>query len=59
MDLWSDLFFFALLAFLMANYLRRGSAILKAVMDRLSQVTPGQNYACLLDACIEAQDVYR
>jgi kinetochore protein Spc7/SPC105 len=34
------------------------SAIMKAVMERLSQATPSDNYACLLDACIEAQDVY-
>ncbi|KAF9535483.1 Spc7 kinetochore protein-domain-containing protein [Crepidotus variabilis] len=34
------------------------STVMKAVMDRLSQATPAENYACLLDACIEAQDVY-
>lgn len=50
--------FFILLALPMAKYFRRRSAVLKAVMDRLSQVTPAQNYACLLDACIEAQEVY-
>ena len=30
-----------------------------AVLDRLSQATPAQNHACLLDACIEAMDQYR
>ncbi|KAF8168234.1 Spc7 kinetochore protein-domain-containing protein [Crassisporium funariophilum] len=35
------------------------SDIMKAVMSRLSQATPSDNYACLLDACIEAQDVYQ
>ncbi|KAG6891055.1 hypothetical protein C0995_014144 [Termitomyces sp. Mi166 len=30
----------------------------KAVVDRLSQATPEDNYACLLDACIEAQEIY-
>ncbi|CAA7258736.1 unnamed protein product [Cyclocybe aegerita] len=34
------------------------SEILKSVMDRLSQATPSENYACLLDACIEAQELY-
>ncbi|KAF9568515.1 hypothetical protein CPC08DRAFT_625217 [Agrocybe pediades] len=34
------------------------SAILKAVSDRLSQATSSDNHACLLDACIEAQEVY-
>ncbi|KAF8641136.1 hypothetical protein AX17_000778 [Amanita inopinata Kibby_2008] len=29
------------------------SSILKRVIDRLSQATPSDNYACLLDACIE------
>ncbi|KAK7029013.1 hypothetical protein VNI00_014723 [Paramarasmius palmivorus] len=33
-----------------------GQAILDAVQDRLSQATPSDNYACLLDACIEAQE---
>lgn len=32
------------------------SAILTAVMERLSEATPSDNYACLLDACIEAQE---
>ncbi|KAG6919603.1 hypothetical protein DXG01_004267 [Tephrocybe rancida] len=32
--------------------------IAKAVVDRLSQATPEDNYACLLDACIEAQEIY-
>jgi len=57
MDPWSEPFFF-LLSLPMTKYFRRRSAVLKAVMDRLSQVTPAQNYACLLDACIEAQEVY-
>ncbi|KAG6866877.1 hypothetical protein C0991_008814 [Blastosporella zonata] len=35
-----------------------GEVIAKAVIDRLSQVTPEDNYACLLDACIEAQEMY-
>ncbi|RDB29117.1 hypothetical protein Hypma_015188 [Hypsizygus marmoreus] len=29
-----------------------------AVTDRLSQASAGDNYACLLDACIEAQELY-
>ncbi|EEB89645.1 hypothetical protein MPER_12236 [Moniliophthora perniciosa FA553] len=33
-----------------------GQAILEAVRDRLGQATPSDNYACLLDACIEAQE---
>uniref|UniRef100_A0A0W0F5T4 Spc7 kinetochore protein domain-containing protein n=1 Tax=Moniliophthora roreri TaxID=221103 RepID=A0A0W0F5T4_MONRR len=33
-----------------------GQAILNAVQERLSQATPSDNYACLLDACIEAQE---
>ncbi|KAF8898451.1 Spc7 kinetochore protein-domain-containing protein [Infundibulicybe gibba] len=33
--------------------------ILKAVTDRLSQASISENYACLLDACIEAQEEYR
>ena len=33
--------------------------VLKTVMTRLSQATPAENYACLLDACIEAQEVYQ
>ncbi|KAG6837858.1 hypothetical protein H0H93_013011 [Arthromyces matolae] len=32
--------------------------IAKAVVDRLSQATAEDNYACLLDACIEAQEIY-
>lgn len=32
--------------------------ILKAVTERLQQASLEDNYACLLDACIEAQDVY-
>ncbi|PPQ73088.1 hypothetical protein CVT26_014738 [Gymnopilus dilepis] len=34
------------------------SDILKAVTSRLSEATPADNYACLLDACIEAQELY-
>jgi len=34
------------------------SAIMKAVMERLKQASPSDNYACLLDACIEAQGIY-
>ncbi|KAF8632568.1 hypothetical protein AX15_001778 [Amanita polypyramis BW_CC] len=34
------------------------SNILKRVVDRFSQATPGNNHACLLDACIEAQEAY-
>ncbi|KAJ3513056.1 hypothetical protein NLJ89_g3160 [Agrocybe chaxingu] len=34
------------------------SEILKSVVGRLSQATPSENYACLLDACIEAQELY-
>jgi kinetochore protein Spc7/SPC105 len=37
----------------------RAGPILKAVTQRLQQVSREDNYACLLDACIEAQDVYR
>jgi len=33
--------------------------LLKAVTERLGQVTPADNYGCLLDACLAAQDVYR
>jgi kinetochore protein Spc7/SPC105 len=32
--------------------------ILKAVTERLQQASLEDNYACLLDACIEAQDMY-
>ncbi|KAF8905455.1 Spc7 kinetochore protein-domain-containing protein [Gymnopilus junonius] len=32
--------------------------VLKAVSSRLSEATPSDNYACLLDACIEAQELY-
>ncbi|KAG6817627.1 hypothetical protein H0H87_006255 [Tephrocybe sp. NHM501043] len=32
--------------------------IAKAVVDRLSEATPEDNYACLLDACIGAQEIY-
>ncbi|GLB36475.1 putative spc7 kinetochore protein [Lyophyllum shimeji] len=32
--------------------------IINAVTDRLSQASPVDNYACLLDACIEAQEIY-
>ncbi|KAF5356236.1 hypothetical protein D9756_004174 [Leucocoprinus leucothites] len=32
--------------------------IFRAVSERLSQATPSDNYACLLDACIEAQEIY-
>ncbi|KAF8078326.1 Spc7 kinetochore protein-domain-containing protein [Lyophyllum atratum] len=32
--------------------------IANAVTDRLSQASPEDNYACLLDACIEAQEIY-
>ncbi len=31
---------------------------MQAVVTRLAQATPAESYACLLDACIEAQDVY-
>ncbi|KAK2462013.1 hypothetical protein APHAL10511_006476 [Amanita phalloides] len=34
------------------------STILKRVVDRLSQASPADNHACLLDACIEAQETY-
>jgi len=34
------------------------SAIMKAVMERLRQASPSDNYACLLDACIEGQNLY-
>ncbi|KAJ7124771.1 Spc7 kinetochore protein-domain-containing protein [Mycena crocata] len=34
------------------------SAISKAVSDRLDQAHPADNYGCLLDACIGAQDLY-
>ncbi|KAJ8090525.1 hypothetical protein PM082_002413 [Marasmius tenuissimus] len=33
-----------------------GQAILDAMQTRLSQTSPSDNYACLLDACIEAQE---
>lgn len=36
----------------------RAAPILRAVTERLQQVSHEDNYACLLDACIEAQDVY-
>ncbi|KAF5377618.1 hypothetical protein D9615_005105 [Tricholomella constricta] len=32
--------------------------IANAVADRLSQASPEDNYACLLDACIEGQEIY-
>ncbi|KAJ3923135.1 Spc7 kinetochore protein-domain-containing protein [Lentinula edodes] len=32
-------------------------AILEAVTQRMEQVTPSENYACLIDACIEAQEI--
>ncbi|KAJ3825277.1 Spc7 kinetochore protein-domain-containing protein [Lentinula raphanica] len=32
-------------------------AILETIAQRMSQVTPTENYACLIDACIEAQEV--
>ncbi|KIK70415.1 hypothetical protein GYMLUDRAFT_65648 [Collybiopsis luxurians FD-317 M1] len=31
-------------------------AILKAVQERMKEVTPSENYACLIDACIDAQE---
>ncbi|KAF9452580.1 hypothetical protein P691DRAFT_772204 [Macrolepiota fuliginosa MF-IS2] len=34
------------------------STIMQTVSERLSQATPSDNYACLLDACIEAQEIY-
>ncbi|KAJ7770895.1 Spc7 kinetochore protein-domain-containing protein [Mycena maculata] len=34
------------------------STISKAVSDRLDQASPADNYGSLLDACIEAQDLY-
>jgi len=34
------------------------SEISQALSERFSQATPSDNYACLLDACIEAQEVY-
>ncbi|PIL30949.1 hypothetical protein GSI_07118 [Ganoderma sinense ZZ0214-1] len=33
-------------------------AILSAVLNRLSQVTPADSHGCLLDACIEATEQY-
>ncbi|KAF9458347.1 Spc7 kinetochore protein-domain-containing protein [Collybia nuda] len=33
-------------------------AIIEGVTNRLAQASPADNYACLLDACIEAQDIY-
>ncbi|KAJ3815669.1 Spc7 kinetochore protein-domain-containing protein [Lentinula aff. lateritia] len=32
-------------------------AILEAITQRMAQVTPSENYACLIDACIEAQEI--
>ncbi|KAJ3890201.1 Spc7 kinetochore protein-domain-containing protein [Lentinula edodes] len=32
-------------------------AILEAITQRMEQVTPSENYACLIDACIEAQEI--
>ncbi|KAF9015040.1 Spc7 kinetochore protein-domain-containing protein [Cyathus striatus] len=34
------------------------SAVFDAVQTRLQQATHSDNYACLLDACIEAQEMY-
>ncbi|KAJ3567148.1 hypothetical protein NP233_g6546 [Leucocoprinus birnbaumii] len=34
------------------------TTISQAVSERLSQATASDNYACLLDACIEAQEIY-
>lgn len=39
-------------------FLRSQSTIAQAVSERLNQATPSANYACLLDACIEAQEIY-
>lgn len=33
------------------------SVVAQAVSERLSQITPSDNYACLLDACIEAEEI--
>ncbi len=35
---------------------RSSKAILNSVNGRLNQATPGDHHACLLDACIEAQE---
>ena len=45
-----------MLAIASSDFLISRSAILTAVMERLSEATPSDNYACLLDACIEAQE---
>jgi kinetochore protein Spc7/SPC105 len=39
------------------DLLHSRSAILKAIVDRLAQATPSDNYA-LLDSCIDAQALY-
>lgn len=36
----------------------RGEKIYDAVVSRLSEASPEDNHACLLDACIGAQDIY-
>ncbi len=36
----------------------RSDAILSAILNRLSQVTPADSHGCLLDACIEATEQY-
>jgi len=45
-----------MLAIAFSDFLISRSAILTAIMERLSEATPSDNYACLLDACIEAQE---
>jgi hypothetical protein len=47
----------SILATASSDFLISRSAILTAVMERLSEATPSDNYACLLDACIEAQEI--
>ncbi|KAF4607023.1 hypothetical protein EYR38_001080 [Pleurotus pulmonarius] len=36
----------------------QGEKIYEAVISRLSEASPEDNHACLLDACIGAQDIY-
>lgn len=45
-------------ASLLSDLFLRNDAILAAILNRLSQVTPADSHGCLLDACIEATEQY-
>jgi hypothetical protein len=45
--------------FIIANVaVRSRQSILNALTDRLREATVAENYACLLDSCIECQHIY-